>query len=696
MPKRGIIYIISYSIWSWMRMKFNIFKRAFSLTELLIVLVVVAVLFAAMVPMVSKRSSGLGDGNEPVWMYVKDDPEKSAFFDPGSSAITSTAYVGFRPTSTDSEALKPFSKVVLRAKELQNHIQFRSGNDGNGSLAGIFLATINNMFHGSRMSGDTANNYNDIVKKGGKFNTVLGSNAASNISNSSYGTAVGASASMGKASNTSSQMNASVAVGNKANMYGFSQNSVLIGSNVGKSEKVSAPVLETVAIGANNLGLPSSSGQRNVLLGYGAGAIGFSSTNAMDNVVLNSGYYGTVPSGSTIIGYKTYEGGFLDAKNITAIGYNACASFQSGANSTGSGGSTTCIGYNSAGKYGKSNETKYLGWEKDDFDHLFIGGKPNGGLPGRAVLEIHNIPYKNSGSGQPNALPASVGPTVVLNSHLVVRGNLYLPDSRTGQVAAFNDIAVVDRAKPKCDENGDDTCSRNCGLGRKKWRTSKCKILGMDLGTFFIVLFAVAAAVFTAGGALAITAMAVTGWSIAAGSTVGMAFAGGSNYKRGCDPHSATAFVYYDTHKLQCSDNYSPYFTSSHCPNVLKTSDLRLKENISENTEAIEKILLLEPYNYTYKSDKNNTPQVGVIAQDLEKVFPTAVSSDKDGYKNIRWDEVFFVNINAVKSLDKSVSALDKEIETIESDVNSIDKDQKSIKKRIKDINKRITKLENN
>ena len=680
-------------------MKFNIFKRAFSLTELLIVLVVVAVLFAAMIPMATKRNRGQDDGNEQVWMYVKDDPEKSAFYDPGSSAITSTAFVGFRPDKGDSPALQPFSKVVLRAKELQNHIQFRSGNDGNGSLAGVFLATTNNLIHGSRMRGDTSNNYNELIKNGSKFNTVLGLNAASNLSKTSQGTAVGSSASMGKATLTNSKMDSTVAVGNKANIYGLSENSTLVGANVAKSEKVSAPILQTVAIGADSLGLPTSSGQRNVILGYGAASVGFNSTNAKDNVVLNSGYYGTVPSGSTIVGYKTYEGGFLDAKNVTALGYNSCLSFQTGANSTGSNGSTTCIGYNSAGKYGKVNETKNYGWETDSFDHLFIGGKPNGGFPGRSVLEIHNIPYKTSSAGTVSANPSSVGPTVVLNSHLVVRGNLYIPDSEDGQVSAFKGFWMIPRTKSKCSEKGKDKCKKNCGIfGRKKWRTADCKILGLNIEDFMLVLFAAAAAVFTAGGALALTGVVIGAWTTAGGALVGAAFLGGSGFERSCDPHSFSGLVYtYSGSKntQNCSTNYAPYFTKSYCPRVLNTSDVRLKENISENSDTISKLLLLEPYHYTYKSDKNNTPQVGVMAQDLEKVFPTAVSSDLEGYKNIRWDEIFFVTINSIKSLDKSVSTIDKDVEVIESDVKDINKDQKSIKKRIKELNNRITKLEN-
>jgi prepilin-type N-terminal cleavage/methylation domain-containing protein len=177
-------------------MKFNIFKRAFSLTELLIVLVIVAVLFAAMLPIFTKRGRGQTSGNEPVWMFVKDDPYKSAYYDPGSSAYTSTAFVGFDPKATD---VKPYSKMVLRAKTNQNMIQFRTGNDGHGTLAGVFTVTPQNFVLGSKMAGDATDNFNTLVRRS-TYNTVLGMSAASKLKDGQTGslsTVVGASSSLG-------------------------------------------------------------------------------------------------------------------------------------------------------------------------------------------------------------------------------------------------------------------------------------------------------------------------------------------------------------------------------------------------------------------------------------------------------------------------------------------------------------------
>ena len=682
-------------------MKFNILKRAFSLTELLIVLVIVAVLFAAMLPIFTKRGRGQTSTDEPVWMFVKDDQNKSAYYDPGSSAYTSTAFIGYDPSGGGD--VKPYSKVVLKAKTNQNMIQFRTGNDGNGTLAGVFTFTPQNMVLGSRMDGDASNNFNTLVQRG-SFHTILGTNAASKIGEGQTGslsTAVGASSSMG--GKNDSVLSSVVSVGANSNIYAKSLKSVLVGNNVGRTETAQS-IVNTVAIGANSLGLPASSGTRNVLLGYNVGSAGIG-YNAMNNVILNSDYFGSKPYGSTIVGYQTYVGGFSDAHNITAIGYNACASFNEGVTTKGSKGSTTCIGYNSAGGYGKLDATKKLGWESDEFDHIFLGGVPSG-FGGRAVMEIHNIVPNHYPTL--NAFPKNVGPTVVLNSHLVVRGNVYIPDSNSGQVSAVAQFGNSFKDKFGKKEQGRDVCTRGCfWVGRKKYRKNECKILEV-IGSIVVALGSLAAIIATGGAAagptlgVILTLLAETAGAIWGAYGLVKALDQGSGYKRSTyDPTTLSAFMFL-YHPIQgnirpCSTGYynQAYPNAAYCPNVLRTSDIRLKDNISENHDALAKILQVHPYYYTYKDDAAKKTQVGVMAQDLEKYFITAVSADLNGYKNIRLDDMFFATINSVKSLDDSVDKLNSEIVIMESDISNITKDHKSINDRIKNIDARIKKLEN-
>ena len=135
------------------------------------------------------------------------------------------------------------------------------------------------------------------------------------------------------------------------------------------------------------------------------------------------------------------------------------------------------------------------------------------------------------------------------------------------------------------------------------------------------------------------------------------------------------------------------YEFNSNCPNV-KTSDRRLKDIISESNEGLASIEALMPYNFTFKNDKENKSQVGVMAQDLQKVYPSAVVKGKDGYLRIRWDEMFYSMINAIKTLDKKLVAIASSISEMESDVLQIKSEQKNIKKQIAVLNSRAAKLE--
>ena len=90
-------------------------------------------------------------------------------------------------------------------------------------------------------------------------------------------------------------------------------------------------------------------------------------------------------------------------------------------------------------------------------------------------------------------------------------------------------------------------------------------------------------------------------------------------------------------------------------------SDKRLKYLGKEYTSGLDKIRQLKVFNYTFKKDTTKTPHVGVIAQDLQKVFPNAVKKGADGFLTIRMEDMFYAVINAIKELDSRMTALEKE-----------------------------------
>lgn len=663
-------------------MNLNIFKRAFSLTELLIVLVIVAVLFSAMLPIMTKRKAGSTSSNEPVWMFVNEDDQKDAFYDPGTPSWTSTAFIGVDPL--DIADFKPYSKVVVKAKKNQDMIQFRYGNNGNGTLAGVFaIDNKGNIITSGKLNGNDANNYNSILDNG-SGNTIAGMTAAEKLKGTSGTTAIGSRSMMGKLNETPAAV---TAIGRDSALYGRSENSLFVGANTGKAENTS--ITNSVAVGAGNLGLINSAGNENVFVGYNSGAVGFNGAGNEKNTILNSRYYGVSPMNNTIIGSGVYEGGHPNARNLTAVGVGACDSYNT---SQGSGsGRKTCIGYRAAMNFGTNNATQNLGWEQDDYDHIFIGGKPHGGLGGRSILEVHNIPRKASLAAKPQ-----LGPTVVLNSNLVVRGNLYFPTVASGDLFTNSTMAVYTKIG---EESGKDRCGRRCAFGRKTFRDSKaCSWLLNILSALAFVGLAIAA-IYTFGSTLPAVVGALGVWgtigatagSLVIGGTTGAAIFKGKDYKRPIDPVSGSGIIINHSPALSCTDGN--YTEGNYCPN-LNLSDLRLKENITENTDSINKILYVMPYNYTFKADKGSVPQVGVMAQDLQKYFPQSVSEGKDGYLGIRWDEMFFTTINAAKDLDVKIQTANKDLDSLEKDTKLIDDGQKSIQKRIADLDKRINKLE--
>ena len=130
-------------------------------------------------------------------------------------------------------------------------------------------------------------------------------------------------------------------------------------------------------------------------------------------------------------------------------------------------------------------------------------------------------------------------------------------------------------------------------------------------------------------------------------------------------------------------------------------SDRRLKNVGEKYTAGLDELKKLDFYHYTFKKDEAKTPMVGVMAQDLQKVFPDAVTKGDDGYLRIRLEDMFYAVINAVKELDNKISEIVADVTSIKTTIksqqetiDSLQKENAELKEEIKSIEKRIEKLE--
>jgi len=76
-------------------------------------------------------------------------------------------------------------------------------------------------------------------------------------------------------------------------------------------------------------------------------------------------------------------------------------------------------------------------------------------------------------------------------------------------------------------------------------------------------------------------------------------------------------------------------------------SSERFKKDITTMDKASEIILSLRPVTFHYKSDTEETPQFGLIAEEVSKVNPALVLPDKEGKPyTVRYDAVNVMLLN--------------------------------------------------
>jgi len=97
--------------------------------------------------------------------------------------------------------------------------------------------------------------------------------------------------------------------------------------------------------------------------------------------------------------------------------------------------------------------------------------------------------------------------------------------------------------------------------------------------------------------------------------------------------------------------------------NITAYSDIKLKDNITPIPDSIEKVKQIHGVTF----DRIDTPelgrQMGVIAQDVEKVCPELVSIDEDGTKSVAYGHMVGLLIEAIKDQQKQIDKLKVKLE---------------------------------
>jgi len=115
-------------------------------------------------------------------------------------------------------------------------------------------------------------------------------------------------------------------------------------------------------------------------------------------------------------------------------------------------------------------------------------------------------------------------------------------------------------------------------------------------------------------------------------------------------------------------------------------SDIRWKKDIRPLNSTLQSILKLQGIYYRWKKDAfperqfNDRRQIGLIAQEVEKIYPELVITDKQGFKYLDYERFTAVLLEAIRELK---TEKDIEIEQLKGENGAL---KATIKQNTKEI----------
>jgi hypothetical protein len=157
-----------------------------------------------------------------------------------------------------------------------------------------------------------------------------------------------------------------------------------------------------------------------------------------------------------------------------------------------------------------------------------------------------------------------------------------------------------------------------------------------------------------------------------------------SVYFTAADPNNTNNYIYNGFSTSSGTNLYTIWSNGT----TSGRSDARLKKNIIDSTPKLDKLLQLRIVNYEWKENIGGTKELGLIAQEVEQVFPNLVITEpiikereviledgtvemekyEDGdYKSLKNSVLPYITIKALQELAEQVKDLKAEIELLKA-----------------------------
>jgi hypothetical protein len=115
-------------------------------------------------------------------------------------------------------------------------------------------------------------------------------------------------------------------------------------------------------------------------------------------------------------------------------------------------------------------------------------------------------------------------------------------------------------------------------------------------------------------------------------------------------------------------------------------SDIRWKKDLKPLENTLEKISQLKPVYYYWKKDEfpdkyfTDKRQIGLIAQDMQKVFPELVVEDKEGYLSVDYSRFTSVLLKAIQEQQQIIHEQQQQIHDQQKVIQELQAENAQIK----------------
>ena len=701
------------------------FFSAFTLAEMMVVMLILSIVLAAMAPVMTTRNK---PNNSSPWQYQANN-RSNAWFGAGSAQH---AMIGQNSYGADDTVAKLLITVGA-GDGSTSLLAFKRGNIQLGRLymnddGGMMFGSTNNILGtnanavGRQVSayGTSSVAFGSVASALGNTSTAVGSNVtAGNTGSIAIGTSTTANADNAIGIGNTSTVSAarSIALGNEA--IASAENAVAVGksaaaSNVGSiavGQYASASGNSSVAIGAGSDDLPTAASFVNdVVIGYGSSTKRTNDTATTGESLAIGGEATAYDATSIAIGSRTTSksksiaiGGQANSSQVNSIAIGSEATVHENRSIEKLTSGSIAIGKSSEAtpglQVGNMGGGRFVHEENSSIALGSYAVAKNGGIaigsPNAVMISSSPDVWEAQFGGARGATEANNG--IAIGGNTKALGGSSVAIGRNVKALGNNSVAI-----------GQSACSNVTGsnkicIGAYSGPTSGSTEATNDEEMIYL------------GSAPKWAPIEANNWATNAVMVIHNSSA--SDFKGGKHKgNSAGPTVYIngnlvvrgysfllkadDDHqdwegigalaqkKLNDEDAYfygsggrdhthtqfpGNWWVDNSNKYNLHGCDRRLKYIGKENFAGLNEIKKLQIFNFTYKKDSSKTPHVGVMAQDLQKVFPNAVKKGADGFLTIRMEDMFYAVINAIKELDAKYQAQEKRINELEKRIEKLE-----------------------